>query len=163
MGNKYVEILHLHWSEGGNVILVVPMGEEALRSEEELISAGELSSEPRQFWYRSQHSTADLFAPDGERVGMIELAEVEKQIELLKGVPKVIELGTVTMLMDPRKLIAGSKFIMSPSKLIASPSLCAATPRNWEYTVHATFDGSCLSAEISQNSAALQNKNFNAL
>ena len=34
---KYIELHSMHWSpEGGNVILVVPMGEEAFRSEQEI-------------------------------------------------------------------------------------------------------------------------------
>jgi hypothetical protein len=160
-GSKYIELLHLHWSPGGgNVILVVPMGEEAFRSEQEIVPPGALPHAPRHFLYRSLRSTVDLFAPDGQRVASIELAEVDKQVELVKGQPYTVELGTVTMLIEPTKLIAGSKFIAAPRKLICTPNLGGASPRNWQYIIHAAFDGSCLSAEFRENSASLQNRNF---
>ena len=42
---KYFELHDMHWSpKGGNVILVIPMGEEAFRSEQEIHSADQLSS-----------------------------------------------------------------------------------------------------------------------
>jgi hypothetical protein len=159
-GSKYIELLHLHWSPGGgNVILAVPMGEEAFRSEQEIVPSGALPLAPRHFRYRSFRSTVDLFAPDGQRVATIELAEVDKQVALVKGQPSEIEIGTVNMLREPTKLISGSKFIASPRKLISTPNLGGASPRNWEYIIHAAFDGSCLSVEFRQNSASLQNRN----
>ena len=162
-GSKYIELLHLHWSpSGGNVILAVPMGEEAFRSEQEGVPPGAPTDAPRHFRYRSLRSTVHLFAPDGQRVGTIELAEVDKEVELVKGQPKTIELGTVTMLIEPTKLISGSKFIASPRKLICTPNLGGASPPNWQYVIHAAFDCSCLSAELRQNSASLQNRNFAA-
>jgi hypothetical protein len=158
---RYVEIYHLHWSpEGGNVVLVVPMGEEAFRSEQDLSLPGVLPAAPRHFRYRSSQSTADLIAPNGLRVAVIELAEVDKQIELAKAIPKLVEVGLVSMRIDCGNLIAGGKFTASPRRLVCVPSIGGASPRSWEYMVHARFDGSSLSAELRQNSASLQNKNL---
>jgi hypothetical protein len=135
---KYVEIYHLHWSaEGGNVVLVIPMGEEACRSEDELVACGVLPTAPRHFCYRSFRSTADLIAPNGLRVAVVEMAEVDKIIELAKGVPKLVELGLVTMRIEPRYLIPGGKFVASPHKLVCAPNIDGGSPRNWEYMVHA--------------------------
>jgi hypothetical protein len=158
---KYIEVYHLHWSPaGGNVILVVPMGEEACRSEDELMPYGVPLSEPRHFWYRSTRSTAIVIAPNGLIVAVVELAEVEEQIELVNGIPKLVELGLLTMQLEPSNLIPGGKFIAAPQKLVCLPNIGGGSPRNWEYIVHARFDGSCLSAELRQNSTSLQNRNL---
>lgn len=159
--DKYVEICHLHWSpEGGNVLLVAPMGEEACRSEQELMSCDGLPTTPRHFCYRSSVSTADLIAPNGLRVAVIELAEANKLIELVKGLPKLVELGLLTMRIEPGNLITGGKFIASPQRLVCVPQVGGASPRSWEYMVHARFDGSSLTAELRQNSTSFQNRNL---
>jgi hypothetical protein len=155
--SRYVEIHHLHWSpEGGNVVLVVPMGEEAFRSEEDLLAPGVLPTAPRHFRYHSFHSTADLIAPNGLRAAVIELTEVDQQIELAKGFPKLVELGLVTMRIDSGNLIPGSKSMASPSRLVCVPNIGGASPRSWEYVVHARFDGASLSAELRPISTALK-------
>jgi hypothetical protein len=69
-------------------------------------------------------------------------------------------LGTVTMLIEPTKLVPGSKFITSPLKLICIQTVEGVSLSNWEYTIIAAFDGSCLSAELLTNSASLRNKNL---
>jgi hypothetical protein len=158
---RYVEIYHLHWSpEGGNVILVVPMGEEAFRSEQDLLESNGRSSSSRHFRYRSSRATVGLTAPNGLKVADIELAEVDKEVELVKGVPKTVELGPVTMRIEPSNLIAGSKFIASPVRLVCIPSIDGASPHNWGYMIHARFDGSRFIAELRRNSASLQNRNL---
>lgn len=156
---RYLELYHIHWSpEGGNVILVVPMGEEAFRSEQDLLPAGALPTAPRHFRYRNSRSSADLIAPNGLRVAIIKTPEVDRQIELVKGFPKVVELGPITMRIEPDNLIAGNEFTAAPRKLVCVPNVGGASPRTWEYMIHARFDGSCLSAEVRQQSAALRNR-----
>jgi hypothetical protein len=78
-GEAYVELHHLHWSpEGGNVVQVVPMGDEAVRSEQDL----KPSLEIRKFRYQSPRATTDVIAPDGQRVAVLDLDDVDKEIEL---------------------------------------------------------------------------------
>jgi hypothetical protein len=139
------------------VILVVPMGKEALRRESEDVE--EPAPAPRRFRYRSSYSAAELTAPKGARVAVIELGEVEKQIELVRGVPTIVELGLITMRIEPSSLIPGSKFMTSPHQLICVPSIGGASPRDWVYVIHAIFDGFRFTAEIREVSTALQNKN----
>ena len=78
----------------------------------------------------------------------------------MKGVPKQVELGSVSMTIEPNNLIVGSRFVASPIKLVCTPSLGGASPRMWEYMIEVSFDGTCLSAEILQVSVSLQNKNL---
>jgi hypothetical protein len=158
---RYLELYDLHWSQdGGNVVLIVPMGEEAFRSEQDLLRPDALPTPPQSFRCRSPHAIIDLIAPNGTRIAVVEFAEMDKQIDLVKGVPKIVELGSVTMRLEPDHLIAGSCFTSKPRKLPCAPSVGGASTRRWEYTVHARFDGSRLSAEIQRVSGSLQNKNF---
>jgi hypothetical protein len=158
---KYVEIYSLHWSpEGGNVVCVVPMGNEAFRSEDEDLQLDTLPPTSRYFRYQSIPSAVELTAPNGLAVAVIELAAIDKEIELVKGTPKTIELELLTMRIKPSNLIAGSPFVAPPRRLVYSPTVGGASPRDWGHIIHARFDGSCLSAEIGRTSTALQNKNL---
>ena len=160
-GDKYIEIHRLHWSpEGGNVILAIPMGEEAFRSEEELLQPHALPTAPRLFTYRNSHSTVDLIAPDGMRVGVLELPEVHKQIELTKGLPSTINLGSLTLRIEPSNLIVGSPFTTSPQRLVYDLKIGGASPRDWGLMIFSRFDGSSLTVEIRLTSASLQNRNL---
>jgi hypothetical protein len=149
------------WSaEGGNVLLVVPMGEEAFRSEQDFVRADMLPLAPCHFRCRSFPCTVELTAPNGLRVAVIELPEVDKEVALVKGAPKTVELGLVTMRIETNNLIAGGRFIAQPRIVAPSLTVGGASPHNWEYTIEARFDGSCLSAEINANSTSLQNRNL---
>jgi hypothetical protein len=115
---RYVELHHLHWSAtGGNVIFVAPMSDEALRSEEEDLSYGTEPQTMRTFYYERVYGSADLIAPDGRRIAVIELNEAEKQIELMKGHPKLVDLGRVSMRIETDNLVRDSTFISSPRTL----------------------------------------------
>jgi hypothetical protein len=157
----YVELLHLNWSpEGGNVLLVVPMGDEAVRSEQEMTLPNGPSAERRNFRYQSLRSTTDVVAPNGLRVAVLELDSVDKRIELVKNRPSTHDVGALKVRLEPSNLIAGSKFMASPCRLVCIPTLGGGSPRNWGYTVFAHFDGVALSVELHQNSASLRNSNL---
>jgi hypothetical protein len=158
---KYLELCDLHWSaEGGNVLLVVPTGEEAFRSEQDFVQADMLPLAPRHFRCRSFPCTVEVTAPNGLGVAVIELPEVNEEVELVKGTPKTVELGSVTMRIETNNLIARGRFIARPRIVTLSLTVGGASPHNWEYTIEARFDGSCLSAEINANSTSFQNRNL---
>ena len=157
----YVEIHHLHWSPGGNVVLVVPMGREAFRSEQEPI-APTATEGRRNFRYQSPHAVTEVIAPNGMRVAVLEFDEVDREIEVARNQPSTHELGILRMRLEPSNLIEGSKFIASPCRLVCVPSVAGASPRDWTYTVYPRFDGFTLSAEVRQMSTSFQNKNFAA-
>jgi hypothetical protein len=155
----YVEIHHLHWSPGGNVVVVVPMGHEGFRSEQELI-APTTTEARRNFRYQSPRAVAEIIAPNGLRVAVLELDEVDQEIEVAKGQPSTHELGILKMRLEASNLIENSKFIASPCRLVCVPSIAGVRPRDWTYTVYPRFDGFTLSAEVKQMSISFQNKNF---
>ena len=158
--SKYAELYDVHWSpKGGNVINVLPLWEESFRYEREPPPSGAAQAVTKLFRYQSPYATAELVAPDGMRVAIIEITEVGAQIELAKGIPKRVEVGSLTMRIDPNNLIAGSTIkAFTPCRLSSVPNLSGCTPRGWEYTIYAQFDGSQLSVEIGPLSAALNNK-----
>jgi hypothetical protein len=160
-GREYSELHHMSWSaEGGNIIQVVPMGEEALRSAQE-VPAGQIHPMPRRFHFRSPRSTTDLIAPNGYKVAVVEMGEVAEQIELTKGIPKIAELGALSMKIEPDNLIAGSPIkALAPRRMVCIPSVGEGSPRSWEYIIDSRFDGSRLAAVVPKQSAALQNKNL---
>ncbi|HEV2399937.1 MAG TPA: hypothetical protein VGS27_23565 [Candidatus Sulfotelmatobacter sp.] len=155
----YVELHHLHWSPGGNAVLVVPMGHEAFRSEQELM-APTATERRRNFRYQSPHAVAEIIAPNGLRVAVLELDEVNQEIEVAKNQPSTHELGILKMRLEASNLIEGSKFIAAPCRLVCVPSIAEASPRDWTYTVYPRFDGFTLSAEVMQMSTSVRNKNF---
>jgi len=158
-GEAYVELHHLHWSPGGNVVLVVPMGHDAVRSEQEP-NASTAAEGYRNFRFQSPHAVAEIIAPNGLRVAVLELDEVDQKIEVAKNQPSTHELGLLKMRLETSNLIEGSQFIASPSRLVCVPSIAEANPRDWTYTVYPRFDGFTLSAEVKQMSVSFQNKNF---
>lgn len=160
--NTYSELLDIHWSPGGgNVILVIPMGEEQFRSEQETPSNVQLRPTPRRFFYRSPRATVHLIAPNGNMVAVVEAAEFAGQFELIKGLPKLVELGSLTMRVKSNNLIAGSSIkALTPQGLVCIPTVDGGSPKNWVHTIHSRFDGSCLTAEIHKQSVALLNKNL---
>lgn len=157
---RYMEFCHLHWSQtGGNVFLVVPMGDEAFRFEQEAATPTTVV-ESRKFLYQSPWSTTAVIAPNGLRVAMLEYDQVDTQIELAKDWPSKHEVGVIKMRLDLPNLIAGNKFIASPCRLVCIPSIGGASPRDWGYMAFARFDGFALSVELRQLSTSLQKKNL---
>jgi hypothetical protein len=159
--DPYIELHHLPWSPGGNVVLVVPMGNEAVRVDEDVTSLRATATH-REFLYKSPRSATSIIAPNGVRVAVLEIHEVEKQIDLVKDVPSIHEVGVVSMRVEPSNLIAGSEFIASPCILVSTPTVSGASLRSWEHLVFPRFDGFALTAELRQLSTSLQNKNLAA-
>jgi len=102
-----------------------------------------------------------LISPNGNRVAVVETADVAVPIELAKGLPKLEELGSLTMHIEADNLIAGSTIkALAPRRLVCIPSVGGGSPRSWEYIIHSRFGGSRFTAVVHQLSAALRNKNL---
>jgi hypothetical protein len=154
-----VEILHLHWSPtGGNVVLVVPMGEEAFRLETDYSSFSDIPR--RYFHYSSGAATLDLAAPDGRIVASFELGAIDKRIELVKGTPKLEGIGLLTMRIHPENLVTGNKFIGLPLMTSFTPTIGDVMLSNRQHVIHSHFDGVGLTTELRATSGSLRNKNL---
>jgi hypothetical protein len=158
-GQLYTEIHHLHWSAGGNIIMVVPLAPEAVR-----VAAKDsrpiTKEDKRSFHFQSPRASLDIVAPDGSTVAVLELDFASRGIELVKDRPHTHKLGIVSLRLDPSKLIAGGGFIGSPTKLMCVPTISGASPRDWTYTLPSRYDGVKLRVSIQQMSVSLQNKNL---
>lgn len=158
-GERYAELHHMYWSAGGNVILVMPVGDDFFRSEQTTVPL-DTRQPMRTFRYQSDYAEAVLSAPDGKRVAVIEFPKVDQKIEVVKGQPKEVEFGQVTLRIEPNNLIPGSSFIVRPCPVACNPRIGGASFRRWDNWIRARFDGSCLSAQVLRGSGALQNKNL---
>jgi hypothetical protein len=157
--DAYLELVHLSWSANGNVLLIVPMGDEAFRVVTNGSSSPEGNAELRRFHFVNPGCTGDLLAPDGRCVAKIEFAPADMQIELVKGQAATLTIGSVSLRLETANLVAGNKFIAPPLTLTCLPSVGGRSPRNWTYTVLGNFEGSALSLVIRPSSAGLNNRN----
>jgi hypothetical protein len=160
-GRKYLEVHSMHWSaEGGNVVVVVPMGEEAFQSEETSIPTAPLP--PEYFRYHAPPSFVEVTAPDGRRVALVELDEVDKLIGLTKGVSNKVGVGTVSLRLEPKNLDpTGRPFMANPCELVCKYQLGGATPSARIHRINAKFDGtSRFSVDLVTLSTSLRNQNL---
>jgi hypothetical protein len=157
----YVEVRHVVWSpEGGNVFVVVPMGEEAFRVHDESTCEGAVTTSPRPISLSSQTASIPIAAPNEAIVGTVSIAGATNELALKKNVETRGCLGTVTLSMNPANLIFGESFGTPTTVCTCVPTIDGAQPRNWDYPVMASFDGTTLSVEIRQVSAGFRNTNF---
>jgi hypothetical protein len=158
---QYMEVHEMHWSAVANVILIVPLGDEVFRSEQAELAQPDTALRPaRTFHYRNSRCIAEFMAPNLKKIAVIELPDVDKPIELRKGESKTVELGLLTMQIERDNLIRGSKFTVSPKAISCNPTVDGASFPQWHNDIHVTFDGTRLSADVSQSSGAIQNKNI---
>jgi len=157
----YIEVFHLHWSaEGGNVVLAIPLGSEAIRNEEEDLPADVSTEATRDIDFHSPGFVASVRAPDGAEVATVELTEARATVQLIKGVSRSVEAGQLNLRLRPNNLIAGSAFTVAPFKVAGGPAMSGASLNKWAFSIASKFDGTRLSIELRQNSGAIQNRNL---
>jgi hypothetical protein len=156
----YTEIHSIHWSpQGGNVVLVVPMGPEAMRAETQERVPGAVNLLPRTFQYQSLPTLANIVAPNGALVGVVSIERIDKEFELIKNQTAVHPLGTLRLQLEANRLVAGSEFIATPCFLECPPMIGGGSPNNWKYTLFPRFDGLSMTVELRPCSVGLRNKN----
>jgi len=159
-GGKQVEIHHLHWSpQGGNVVLVVPMGDEAFRADDEPVASHE-QSQPRPFSLETESTELTVCAPDGSPVVAVRIDGVRDSISVVKGRPLRVVAGQLHLDLLVHNLVFRSGFIATPYKLPHVIRVGAASPRDWNYSIAARFDGTAMVVELRQLSSALRNANL---
>jgi hypothetical protein len=152
----YVEILHPNWGSGGNVVFVVPMGDEGHRFEgDEPVEA-----QPRELQIACQSSAISLAAPDGSLVGELSIQGRPTTELLHKGTRKEIEIGKVGLSIDPTQLRYGERFESPPVRMPCSLIVCGVSPKDWQYSVDAAFDGNDFIVNVAPISGSLRNANI---
>ncbi len=159
-GGKQMEIHHLHWSpQGGNVVIVVPMGDEAFRADDEPVPSDEQSL-PRPFSFETGSAELTVCAPDGSPVATVRIDGVCETISVAKGRPLHFIAGHLHLDLLVPNLVFGNRFIAIPYKLPHLVKIGGISPRDWNYSIAARFDGTTLVIELRQQSTALRNVNL---
>jgi hypothetical protein len=157
---RYIEIRRVSWSpEGGNVLLVVPMGEEGFRVEQPNPDQTSATAEPVALVLPVfvPNSTAAITAPNGAVVGTVNIDGANSYLRIIKNHRVSHTIGTVTLSIIADALVFGRSFTTPSALLVCQPSIDGGQPRNWEYRVRSRFDGAVLSSEIARVSTCLRN------
>ena len=159
-GGKQVEIHHLHWSpQGGNVVLVVPMGDEAFRADDEPSTFND-QPEPRTLTLESKDAALTIQAPDGSSVVNVRIEGLRHTIDAVKGRLLCVVVGRLRLDLLVPSLVFGSSFIATPCKLPHVIRVGGTSPRDWNYSIAARFDGATMAIELRQLSSSLRNANL---
>jgi hypothetical protein len=160
---SYAEIHTVHWSrEGGNIVIVVPMGAEAFRVRDESVleASSVIDAASHEIVVSSAHADVPIVAPNGAVVGTITFVGSSHTIRVLKGADVRTEVCAVALKLQLENLLAGERFETRTSFCPCVLSVDGAAAKNWGYRVCSVFDGSRLTAEISAVSAAIRNANI---
>jgi hypothetical protein len=156
--SPHVELSHVFWSgTGGNVILIVPAGSETIRK---LGTPASSEAEPSK---RQQpevecvcpSASVILRAPNGAIAAELILEGEERRVTLSKNEHVTTRLGQLRLKRFDENLLAGERFELPPVSLPAIPSIAGLRPREWNYTVHCSYDGTHLSVSIPPTSVGL--------
>ena len=155
----YIEFRLVVWSErGGNVVLVIPLGKEALRVNNQAAQNSSTdNADTRKVVISSPSVEIPIAAPNGAIVGTLSIVGIRNELTLQKNVDVRGSPGAVTLTMNVSNLIFGQSFRTPPIRRSCIPSIDGAQPRSWEYSLFSYFDGARLRAEIRQMSTALRN------
>jgi hypothetical protein len=159
-GGKQLEVHHLHWSpQGGNVVFVVPMGDEAFRADDEPVASKE-ESRLRQFLLETESAELTIRAPDESPAVQVRIDGHHDSVSVVKGKPLRLVVGQLHLDLLLGNLVLGSSFIAAPCKLPHMIKIGTASPRDWNYSISARFDGTAMIVELRQLSTALRNANL---
>lgn len=156
----YVEITQVQWdAKGGNVVLVVPMGKDAIRVRHDpsVHSSSATIADSRTVAISCPSASIPIAAPNGAIVATLSIAGATSELALRKNLEVRSSIGTVMLSMNPSNLIFGEKFVTPPNYCPCVPTIDGVQPKKWEYSVFSYFDGATLRAEIRQLSTGLRN------
>lgn len=158
--SAHVELTHVFWSGGGNVVLIVPAGSEAIRQLGRPASQLELASDRRQpeVPYSFPDASCDIIAPNGATIATLTLTGAHGSVNVSKNEYVPLPMGSAHLLRHDANLLTGQTFEVPPILLDAVPSIAGIRPRNWQYRVSCTFDGADLSVTLRPLSVSLRAK-----
>lgn len=160
--SPYMEVFTTH-TQQGNVIVIVPRGEEAFTIDEN-IEFQETEKRKCTINVLSPNATALLFAPDKKTVvGTLSFMDYSSNISL-EFETKIVEvIAFVNLTIYPDNLIPGSSFFNLTLYCTCVPTIDGIQPRNWNYAILSSFDGTNFKVTLRQNSIGLKNINNSQL
>lgn len=152
-----LELSHIFWGPGGNIVVIVPAGAEAVRTLGKPASLEPDATKRRQpgVDYMSPDGLLTLHAPNGVAVGELVLIGDRGRATLSKNEYVIVRLGQLALTVFRENLIGGEQFELSPRSLPAVPSVDGRSPREFNYSVRCAYDGVNLSVVIRPLSVGL--------
>lgn len=155
--SPHFELSHIFWGPGGNIVLIVPAGSEAIRK---LGKPASLEAEPSkrrqpEIAYMSPSRSLTIHAPDGVAVAELILTGQRGHVQLSKNEHIVTQLAELSLTAFSEGLRSGERFELRPLSFPAPPSIDGRSPREWNYVVRCSYDGTKFIARIGSNSAGL--------
>ncbi len=155
--SPHLELSHIFWGPGGNIVLIVPAGSEAVRTLGKPASVEQDADKRRQpeIAYMSPDGFLTLHAPNGVSVAKLLLEGDRGKVKLSKNEHITVQLGRLSLTVFDNCLLEGERFELPPLSLPAVPSIAGRSPREWNYSVRCAYDGMNLTVAIRPNSAGL--------
>jgi hypothetical protein len=159
----FIEVMNVSSTpHGSNVILVVPMGAEAVRVAPAANAAAASAGNTRPIRLVRSASPIDLLAPDGSIVATLSVNDVDDVFMVPKGVATKVPTGTVKLTLDCSKLRFGEIFERPTARWPVKLLVDAASPREWRHDVSCRFDGMAMHVKIRELSVGMRNANLSA-
>jgi hypothetical protein len=134
----------------------VPMGREAVRVVGEGRNA-ESTRKTRMLAVKSASNLIDLPAPNGAVVARLEIRYPDAGLEVAKHEQMILPIGSASLkLTNPEALHPDGRFFIRPLPLPLPIVINGSRPKDWSYTVRATYDGSRFVAMVGQLSSSLR-------
>jgi hypothetical protein len=103
-----IELWQHHWGPGGNILMAIPMGAEAV-----LVSGGLESGKTESIHMEVPGVDVVLNAPNGDSVARFRIDQTRSTFSLRAGNPEIHDVAKIVLQADFAKLIAGEKFEMA--------------------------------------------------
>ncbi len=153
-----MELTQVFWSpQGGNIALIVPVGEEAIRRLGKPASTE--SDEPGlarlEVDVACPDASCEIIAPNGAVIATVLIAGSANRVKLAKNEHVGSQLGTVRLVMHAEHLIRGQTFETPVFRLECIPTVAGVRPRDWAYSASCAYDGASLTVTIRPMSVGL--------
>lgn len=155
--SPHLELSHVFWAPGGNIVLIVPAGSEAIRTLGKPATWEQDATKRRQpeIIYMSPDGFLSLRAPNGVAVAELGLKGDRGHVKLSKNEHVTVQLGEITLTILDEGLLEGERFELAPLSLCAVPSIDGRSPRGWTYSVRCAYDGMRLTVVVRPSSTCL--------
>jgi hypothetical protein len=153
----HLELCHVFWGPGGNIVLIVPAGSEAIRTLGKPASLEQDAAKRRQpeIPYMSPDGFLTLHAPNGEAVAELVLKGDRGHVKLSKNEHVIVQMGQLTLTIFDERLHKGECFEVPPLSFSAIPSINGRSPLEWNYYVRCAYDGINLTVVVRPSSTSL--------
>lgn len=155
--SPHLELSHVFWGPGGNIVLIVPAGSEAIRTLGTPASLEQDATKRRQpeIVYMSPDGFLSLRAPNGVAVAELVLKGDRGHVKLSKNEHVTVQLGQLTLTIFDEGLLEKERFELPPLSFSAVPSIDGRSPREWNYSVRCAYDGIHLTVVVLPSSTGL--------